>query len=476
MNNPKPEMNRSPSAWRVLGSLLKRYTPAAVYGGSTGFALLARIRNESAEAKSPETAAAILDRSRSAVYAHLHRRFPALVARSLTVKLLNLMLARYHQEARSSYLLSRPFGLVLDPCNTCQLGCPGCVHSVRNEQLKIFDWPNGTLSEDRMSGFLRSFGPYAMSANFFNYGEPLLNLQTPRYIRVAKSYLLATAISTSLSVRKFDAEAYVESGLDFMMASIDGVTQAVYQKFRRNGDLSLVLENARKLVEAKRRLRRRTPLLCWNFLAFEHNRHERDAARRLAKQMGFDQFCVRKPFEVDWDDPEIKASSTDETSLTSFGTTALWTKCATNVLIEDLDRDGIDQAFEKPFASELRAAPDDAPSPGPTCHWLYKSTVMDAKGRILPCCGAPGPGKDLVFGQFPATSLESDGVFNSEKYRKARRLFTGKTADRESLPYCSQCEWDHGTVSFGRSEIYSYWRAADGAFFDRRTSQLLADW
>ena len=57
-------------------------------------------------------------------------------------------------------------------------------------------------------------------------GEPLLNSSTPRFIRRAKRYLLRTGLSTSLSVRRFDAHAYVEASPDFMILSIDGATSA----------------------------------------------------------------------------------------------------------------------------------------------------------------------------------------------------------------------------------------------------------
>ena len=70
-----------------------------------------------------------------------------------------------------------------------------------------------------------------------NYGEPLVNLETPKLVRAAKRYLLHTMISTNMTVPRFDAEAYVESGLDYMMVSIDGATQEVYERFRRKGDL-----------------------------------------------------------------------------------------------------------------------------------------------------------------------------------------------------------------------------------------------
>lgn len=203
-------------------------------------------------------------------------------------------------------MLSRPFGLIVDPSDMCRLACPGCVHSSRSEELKIFDWHKGALPEDRFSALLRLYGPYAIGVYFCNYGEPLLNLNTPALIRKAKSYLLGTALSTSLSVPRFDPEAYVASGLHFMVLSIDGASQPVYERFRRHGTLELVLDNVRGIVEAKRRLGKRTPALSWNFLAFEHNAHEIPRASRMARELGVDQFRVVNPFDVTWDDPEIR--------------------------------------------------------------------------------------------------------------------------------------------------------------------------
>jgi hypothetical protein len=91
-----------------------------------------------------------------------------------------------------------------------------------------------------------------------------------------------------------------------MVISIDGVTQPVYERFRLNGDLELVFSNIRKLVDAKRRLRKRTPVLAWKFLAFEHNAYEIPLAARMAREIGVNQFWVANPFDVTWDDQEIR--------------------------------------------------------------------------------------------------------------------------------------------------------------------------
>src|SRR6185295_20302607 len=99
---------------------------------------------------------------------------------------------------------------------------PGCVHSTHVKELQLFSWGKGMLPEGRLNSFLSNFGPYAIHANFCNYGEPLLNLETPRFIRRAKRMLVKTMLSSSLSLGRFDAEAYAESGLDYMLVSIDG--------------------------------------------------------------------------------------------------------------------------------------------------------------------------------------------------------------------------------------------------------------
>jgi len=456
---------------KSLKALFHRFVPASLYGGQTAFPVLSRIDRELDRCQRADVAAGILDRAKPELCALLRARFSSLLAEAVTVKLLNLLLARYHLQARSASLLSRPFGLVVDPSNACQLACPGCVHSARNTSSRLFDWPAATLSEDRFSELLRQYGPYATGVYFYNYGEPLLNLNTPKLIRLAKAYLLQTSISTSLSVRRFDAEAYVESGLDFIGLSIDGVTQSTYQRFRRQGDLELVLDNLRKLVDAKRKLGQRYPILSWNFLAFEHNVHEIPLAARMARRLGVDMFRVVTPFDVAWDDPEIrpavvKASVRQFGWLSGTGQGTNW-----NPFPQSIASDAILRAFETSFNAQ--ATDDPPPSSGHTCHWLYKNIVMDATGRIMPCCGAPRPDINLVFGR-----IEADGSdpFNSERYCQARAWFSGGASPADDGPYCMRCEWDHTAVNIGGDQLRNYFQAVDGALFDRQSLHLLSSW
>jgi hypothetical protein len=334
--------------------------------------------------------------------------------------------------------------------------------------MKLFDWPKATLPESHLAALLKLYGPTAIGVYFCNYGEPLLNLNTPRLVRMAKAYLANTALSTSMSVPRFDAEAYVNSGLDLMNISIDGATQRVYQRFRRDGNLELVFDNVAKLVAAKKRLGRRTPLLSWNFLGFQHNSHEIPAAEQMAGRLGVDYFRVVTPFDVGWDDPEIRPAAVNP-----YVRRLKWTSVSIptenwNPFPEILDAEAIKAAFEKPYP--LDTSCDRSAGSGHTCHWLYKNIVMDASGRILPCCGGPRPDAKLIFG-----ALDGHGgdPFNSGRYQQARAFFTGQSSPSGELQ-CHDCEWDQTTVNFGSPEVRRYFRAADPWFFDRRSVDLLA--
>ena len=98
---------------------------------------------------------------------------------------------------------------------------------------------------------------------------------------------------------------------------------------------------------------------------------------------------------------------------------------------------------------------------------------MDAGGRIMPCCGAPSPDTNLVFAKITADDAET---YNSPMYQEARRSFSTPTPVTASSPYCVKCPWDHDVVNIGGPEIRRYFRAADAAFFDRKSLRLLSGW
>lgn len=429
-----------------------------------------------------------VDWHKKSLYNLLHVRLKSsLAAKALTIKVLNLCVARYHFLARSTTLLSRPYGLEVDPVNNCNLACPGCVHSSRSKDLHLFDWTSGMLAPEFFAAFLDRYGPYAVQITLCNYGEPLLNPHTPEFIRLAKNYLLLTTLSTNMTAPRFDADSYAASGLDFMTVSLDGATQGVYERFRKKGDLELAFTNIRSLVEAKRRLGKSRPFISWQFLAFEHNKHEIGSAREIARDLGVDQFCVATPFDVSWDDPDVRTAAIEPATDELHPGSAQSLAANWNPFGAQEAEPAIEREFAATWADRLALQPDDihryhAQSKN-VCHWLYKNMAMDATGRIIPCCAAPQPKADLVFANFTAEAPES---FNSEKYRLARLSFADKPAyavERSAFaptttPHCVACDWvsDQQAAQIDTDQVQNYLRSAGAGLFDSPSLQFLSKW
>jgi MoaA/NifB/PqqE/SkfB family radical SAM enzyme len=270
----------------------------------------------------------------------------------------------------------------------------------------------------------------------------------------------------------------VESGLDYMVLSIDGATQPVYQRFRRNGNLELVFQNIRKLVEAKRQSGKSTPVITWRYLAFEHNVHEIPAAIETARGLGVDQFDAAPAWDVAWDDPDIRPATLEPLQV-EFGADVFAAMAQNwNPFPESLNAAAIDREFE----SEIElGANSGASQPGSTCEWLYKSITVDAGGRVFPCCSSPRQGAELVFADFHGGPGED--VFNSGMHQQARWFF----ADPQSYsldhvdgqpgrhPFCVKCPWDK-IADPDRMQMRNYFAMAAPGAFDDPSLDLFSSW
>ncbi len=463
----------------VAGNLRRLLSTSARLGiGSTPlYGILSGIESKIRSRVSLEEMLAVLDASKPMVFQNLRQYFKGSIeAQALTIKILNLCLASYHFLSRGTELLSSPFGLVVDPSNSCNLACPGCVHSQQVKALKLFDWKPGLVTESRVGAFLKRYGANATHATFCNYGEPLINPHTPDFIHLAKTYLLQTTVSTNISVARFDPDAYAESGLDHMVLSIDGATQPVYERFRRKGNLELVFDNVRRLVAAKKRLGKLMPTLTWRLLAFEHNLHEIPIALEKARELGVNQFEAIPAWDVSWDDPSIHATRIEPISVyfdTDRRAAAIenW-----NPFPGGIAEDAIRHEFEMTWRDKAVDLSTTVSQSGSTCQWLYKSITMDAGGRIFPCCCSPRPNADLNFAQFDGGD-DADS-FNSEKHQRSRRYFADPKAYIRGVdqdPYCVNCVWDK-TADPSPAQVRNYFQAAGRNLFDYPSLDLVSSW
>jgi radical SAM protein with 4Fe4S-binding SPASM domain len=330
-------------------------------------------------------------------YARTSHAFFSILAHSTPRRLWNLALVEAEFRLRRTRVAGRPYVLVIDPTNVCNLRCPLCPTGLMQRGRKA-----GMIPWETFVGVIDAAAPWAYKVNLFNWGEPLLHTHLFDMVRYAKSRNLGTSLSSNMSIALSDEriDELIGSGLEYLCLSIDGATQEAYARYRRRGDLELVLANVRRLVKRRRELGSRTPVLEWQFIPMKHNEHELDAARALAAEIGVDVFrCIPVGLPFDSTDTETLA--------------ARWFPTQSG--------NGVDMSSN-----------DQADS---SCYFLYRYLVVNPDGRTSPCCVVSGEQND--FGNLGTESLGA--LWNNAMYRSGRSLYRAG-AKVESPTVCERCD------------------------------------
>lgn len=178
-----------------------------------------------------------------------------------------------------------PLSITIEPTTACNLGCPECPSG-----LKQFTRAEGNLKTDFYKKIIDEVKQHAFYLNFYFQGEPFINPNFLEMVSYANAKKIYTATSTNahfLTPQK--AEETVKSGLSRLTISIDGTTQETYESYRKGGDLNKVLEGAKNIIEAKKKLNSKTPYVIFQFLVVQPNEHQIEDAKKLSTQMGVDE-------------------------------------------------------------------------------------------------------------------------------------------------------------------------------------------
>ena len=285
-----------------------------------------------------------------------------------------------------------PHWFYLDIGNLCNLKCPYCPTG--NGQVKRSD--KGLMSRENFDIIVEKISPYAEFVGLYNWGEPFLNRSLLHMASSLAQRGVTTHIDSNLSLRDFsdrEAEDIVSSGLSSIFASIDGVSQEAYEKYRVEGRVDRALNNLRQLVAAKKRLGSDKPGLLWAFYLNRHNEHEVDRARAVAEEIGveiwFKQLSCPDEFQTSLvNDPSLFAAPASMSSMH-------WP-----------------QVNRKLPEFQLHS------TLSPICRQPFTICVINWDGRVSPCCAVASP-------EFSVGSLldhDFEEVWNGEMMRSCRKF------------------------------------------------------
>jgi radical SAM protein with 4Fe4S-binding SPASM domain len=177
-----------------------------------------------------------------------------------------------------------PLSISVEPTTSCNLRCPECPSGLRS-----FTRPRGMLETNFFRHTIDQLAPDLLYLTFYFQGEPYLNPDFLEMVKYASSKKIYTATSTNAHyLTDENARMTVESGLDRLIISLDGTTQAVYSQYRVGGDLEKVMSGTANIVKWKKKLKSRTPYIFFQFLVVRPNEHQLLEAKELAKKTGVD--------------------------------------------------------------------------------------------------------------------------------------------------------------------------------------------
>ena len=114
-----------------------------------------------------------------------------------------------------------PMVMEIEPTTSCNLRCPQCPSGLRE-----FSRNTGMLDLSLYQKLIDELHPDLVYLILYFQGEPFLNKQFLAFVKIAAAKNIYTATSSNAHYFTDEmAKATIESGLDRLIVSIDGITQ-----------------------------------------------------------------------------------------------------------------------------------------------------------------------------------------------------------------------------------------------------------
>ena len=143
-----------------------------------------------------------------------------------------------------------PDRVYVESTNVCNLDCIMCPTG-----LHIDTRPKGYMEWDLYTQIIDEIAPFAEAVVLHSWGEPLLHQRILDMIRYAKERDVFVETSTNATLLDEEtARKLIDSGLDRVYLSMDGLTKETYEKVRVKGHFETVRGNIERFLDLKHEL------------------------------------------------------------------------------------------------------------------------------------------------------------------------------------------------------------------------------
>lgn len=288
-----------------------------------------------------------------------------------------------------------PFSISIEPTTSCNLRCLQCPSGLRE-----FTRPTGMLDPLFFEKTIKQLKSHLHSLTFYFQGEPYLNPDFLKMVEVANLQNIFTITSTNAHyLTEQNCIDTINSKLDKLIISVDGITQEVYQQYRIGGSLNKVIEGTKEILKQKKILKSNSPHVVWQFVVFKPNEHQVEAVKKLGKELGVNEVKIKTAQIYDFDNGNDLIPETEKYS-----------------------RYVKNSSGKYEIKSKLLNQ----------CWRMWQACVVTWDGKIVPCCFD----KDAKFKLGNLAVENFSTIWHSKEYDQFRRSIL---KGRNQIDICNNC-------------------------------------
>lgn len=283
----------------------------------------------------------------------------------------------------------------IEPNNTCNLFCPECPagggHMLR---------PSGFMTWETYKLTISQLSRKAIYLTLYFQGEPFLHPRIFDMIKLAQQKRLY--VSTSTNGHFLDQETcskIIESGLDKLIISLDGVDQIAYESYRKGGDFDKVINGINNIVQAKKQHKSKKPFIELQFLVLGTNEHQTNDITQLAKKLNVNTLNLKTAQIYDYQKGHTLIPKGESYS-----------------------------RYKKVSPGEY-VLKSNLPN---RCHRMWNGCVITQSGDIVPCCFDKNAKHQM--GNINKSTFAN--IWQSEHYQEFRQSIL---SNRTAIEICRNC-------------------------------------
>ncbi len=290
-------------------------------------------------------------------------------------------------------MIGMPSTMMIEPTSFCNLQCGMCG---KNQYIELgVDLQEGHMRFENFTGLINEVYKYVFTVFLWNYGEPFLNKDVFKMVQYLRDRDIITAISTNGNLLDQQAAVrLVNSGLSYLVISLDGTDEESYNKIRKGGSYEKVIKGIENIITYRDQKKSLTPYVDLQFVVMRDNEEKVEEMFDLGRKLKVDRVTLKKC--------QISLESLREQFL------------PVNREFRYNCYDGMDNEIQS------------------TCYRLFEHSSINWDGHVFPCCDIKDP--ECSMGNcFETKSFKA--IWNGTLYQQFRKNYL----ENKKYYICKKC-------------------------------------